>query len=310
MPAWYPLLILLVGLTIVLGGILVLRVNAFLSLITAAIVVSLLAPGEWSEKIPRVAAAFGATAAGIGIVIALAAVIGQAMLKSGAADRVVAAALAVFGERRAPTALMASAFTLAIPVFFDTVFYLMLPLVKSLYRSTGKHYVKYLAAVISCAAAHALVPPTPGPLFVASQLGVDLGVMILVGVAVGTPAAAASLVYANWIERRIQPDPAWGEVSPEVNEPSAPIASEDAGNEPPLPGIMAALAPVSAPVALIAAKMFAVALSGEANEGGPLVKFLSVAGDPNVALLLSASLAAAYLLAATPPIAPADGPDR
>ena len=75
-----PLLILVIGIATVLGMIIVLRINAFIALITAAIVVSLLAGGATGDKISRVAAAFGKSAGGIGIVIALAAVIGKCMM--------------------------------------------------------------------------------------------------------------------------------------------------------------------------------------------------------------------------------------
>src|SRR5690606_2848022 len=120
-----------------------------------------LAPGEWAEKVPRVAQAFGDTAGGIGVIIALAAIIGMAMAASGAADRVVAVFLGLFGRQRGAGALSASAFTLAIPVFFDTVFFLLVPLVRSMCRQNGRHYVRYLVAAATCASAHALVPPTP-----------------------------------------------------------------------------------------------------------------------------------------------------
>jgi GntP family gluconate:H+ symporter len=201
--SWYPLLVLGVGLAVVIGSIIFLRVHAFLALIAAAIAVSLLAPGEWAEKIPRVAEAFGSTAASVGVVIGLAAVIGMAMTASGAADRIVGMFLRLFGEQRGATALTASGFTLAIPVFFDTVFFLLVPLVRSMYRRTGKHYVKYLVAAGSCAAAHALIPPTPGPLIVAGTLGVDLGVMMLMGFVVALPAAVASMIFGSWIDRRL-----------------------------------------------------------------------------------------------------------
>ena len=88
-----PLWILAIGVITVLGLIIALRVNAFIALITAAVVVSLLAPGDPAIKIRRVAQAFGSTAGNIGIVIALAAVIGKCMLDNGAADRVVRAFL-------------------------------------------------------------------------------------------------------------------------------------------------------------------------------------------------------------------------
>ena len=69
MPEVYPFLILIIGIAMVVGGIVALRLNAFLALIAAAMIVSLLSPGSWSEKISRVSESFGSTAAGIGIVI-------------------------------------------------------------------------------------------------------------------------------------------------------------------------------------------------------------------------------------------------
>ena len=69
-----PTLILLLGMATILGAIILLRLNAFLASIAAAIVVSLLAPGEPAVKIARVAEGFGRTAGTIGVVIALAAI--------------------------------------------------------------------------------------------------------------------------------------------------------------------------------------------------------------------------------------------
>ena len=281
MAAWYSLLALAIGLLIVVGGIVLLRISAFLSLITAALVISLMSPGAWSEKIPRVADAFGSTAAGVGIVIALAAVIGKAMMESGAADRIVQASLNLFGERRAATALMASSFTLAIPVFFDTVFYLLVPLARSLHRHTGKHYVKYLIAVASAASAHALVPPTPGPVLVAAELEVDLGVMILVGLAVAAPAALASLAFGTWIDRRVTvTSPS---LDPDVDAP--PEHEKDK-----LPGLFLSVTPVVLPVLLIATKTIAGTVIPE-SERGTFHALMSVLGNPNMALLLSSAIA-------------------
>src|SRR5690606_10616112 len=135
-----------------------LRVNAFLALIISAIIVSLLAPGSIDIKIQRVADAFGSAAGSIAIVIALAAIIGECMMLSGAADRIVQAFLKLLGEKRTPWALMGSGYVLAVPVFFDTVFYLLVPLARSLYRRTGQHYLLSLLAIAAGGAiTHTLV---------------------------------------------------------------------------------------------------------------------------------------------------------
>jgi gluconate:H+ symporter, GntP family len=285
----HPLLILGLGMATVFGAILVLRLNAFLALIGAAILVSLLAPGDPALRIARVAEAFGRTAGSVGIVIALAAVIGKAMSDSGAADRVVRAFLSALGEKRGGTALMSSGFVLAIPVFFDTVFYLLVPLARSMFARTGRNYLKYVMAVAAGAvAAHALVPPTPGPLVVAGTLGIDLGTLLLVGIATALPAAVAGLLFAGWVDRRM-PVPLSTEASG-IPEPE-PLEAQ------PLPALLPALLPIVLPVLLISANTVIASLTagagaeGTAGAWAAAASYAAIVGNPNFALLVSAAIA-------------------
>lgn len=241
-----PFFILFVGVAVVIGMIIGLRINAFLALITAALVVSFLSPGEISEKVSRVASAFGGTAGGIGIVIAMAAVIGKCLMDSGAADRIVQAFVGGLGQKRASWALTGSGFVLAIPVFFDTVFYLLVPLARSLYRSTKKHYLKYILAISAGGAiTHTMVPPTPGPLLMAQQLGVDLGMMIGVGALIGLASAIAGLAFSAWLDRRMPI-----EMRALPGEEEMDDAAEDTRK---LPNLFLSLLPILLPVLLIGA---------------------------------------------------------
>jgi len=241
-PIAMPLIKLGVGVAVVLGLIIVFKVNAFIALIAAAMVVSLIAPGDVGGKIGRVASAFGSSAGGIGIVIAMAAVIGKCMLDSGSADRIVRAFLALFGVKRSPIALMGSGFVLAVPVFFDTVFYLLVPLARSLHRQTKVDYLKYILAIAAGGAiTHTLVPPTPGPLLMADNLGIDVGLMILVGALVALPAAVAGLVFAGIAQRVMQT-----EMRQVGNEPD-PMPLKDSE----LPSLFVSLLPVLLPVLMI-----------------------------------------------------------
>ncbi len=241
---WQPIAILTIGILIVLGLIIGLKVNAFIALITAAIAVSLMAPGDASSKISRVAKAFGDTAGGIGIVIALAAVIGKCMLDCGAADRIVRAFVRLLGEKRAPLALMGSGYILSVPVFFDTVFYLLVPLARSLHRRTRVQYLKYILAISAGGAlTHSLVPPTPGPLLMASTLNVDLGMMILIGGLVALPAALVGVMFAHFADKIMKTPmrPIPGMVEPE------PLSDDE------LPSLWMSLLPVLLPVVMISA---------------------------------------------------------
>ena len=311
-----PFVILAVGVAVVLVMILGLKVNAFLALLTAAVVVSLMSPGPVGERVSRVADAFGDTAASVGIVIALAAIIGTCLLESGAADRIVRAFMAALGVERSPVALLSSGYVLAIPVFFDTVFYLLVPLARSFYRSTGKNYLKCLLAIAAGGAiTHTLVPPTPGPLTMAANLNIDLGVMMGVGALIAVPAAVAGLLFGAWADRRMPVTPgdaAIGEVpdalpgGPDSSTSQAADVSRSAGieapNELPLPSLGLSLVPVLLPVFLIALhttfgtlESRAAAAGSAANPYAAVTPYTAVLGNPNFALLLSAAAALGLL---------------
>jgi GntP family gluconate:H+ symporter len=288
----HPLVILAIGIAVVLGLILALRVNAFLALVAAAFVVSLLAPGELATRIARVAQAFGTVAGAIGIVIALAAVIGKTLMDSGAAERIVRALTGALGESRAPVALVGSGYVLSMPVFFDTVFYLLVPLARSLWTRQRKNYVLFVTAIVAGGAVtHSMVPPTPGPIFMANALGVDLGTMILVGSLVGLPMSAVGLVVCGVLNRRhpIEMRPYPGEST----EPAAPA------DDRALPPLWLALLPVVLPVVLISANTVAAALAGPAaamTDGWKLaVGITAILGNPNLALAFSAVIGLAMV---------------
>ena len=285
-----PWLILLAGVATIVGLIVVARANAFLALVAAALVVSILAPGDTAGKAARVAAAFGAAAGSIGIVIALAAIVGRCMTESGAADRIVRAFLRAFGEDRGDVALVGSGYVLSVPVFFDTVFYLLVPLARSMTRQTGRHYVRNLCAIAAGACAtHTMVPPTPGPLAVAANLGVDLGLLMAVGLLVAAPASAVGLAVSRWRDRTLRID---YRALPGAEAEAPPLADDE------LPPLWLSLVPIVLPVLLIAGHS---ALSAAVARGSPipagLLGVAGLVGDPNLALLLSAIAALALLRA-------------
>jgi len=300
-PAWHPWAILLIGAAVVVVSIARWRLHAFLALIFGALVVSALAPGQAgpTDFMERVAQAFGRGAASIGIVIAMAAIIGKCLLDSGAAERVVLSITRLFGERRTPQALTGSSFVLGIPVFFDTVFYLLMPLGKALRMRTGKNYTLYILAIIAGATmAHSLVPPTPGPLLVAGELGVPIGSMMLAGLVLGVFTVTVGYLYAVWANRRwkipLRP-------TAELTEEEARLLAER--KESDLPGVGWSLLPIALPVVLIGGATVWQTL-GEAPG------WLLVLGDKNLALILAA-VAALLLLARqlqrSSPVAGADG---
>ncbi len=308
-----PVLIVLLGMAVVIVGVLVLRLHAFLALVLAAVLVAALTPADAlvAAKVAdkhvaeRVAEGFGKTCADIGILIGMAAIIGECLLASGAAERIVRSMLAVLGEKRAPLAFLGSGYLLGIPVFFDTVFYLLVPLGKAMRRRTGHSYLFYILTIVAGATmTHSLVPPTPGPLFVAAEFKVNLGVMILGGMAVSAVTATVGYAYAMWANRR------W---NVPLREAGADTASDalPATHEAPdhaLPPLWLSLLPILLPVVLISAQagidtIFKAAAeadhaawldSAKASLGG-VKPPIDALGNKNMAILIAALIAMATL---------------
>jgi GntP family gluconate:H+ symporter len=317
-------LLVSLAVAVVLGCILVFRLHAFLTLMLAGLLVAALMGDEAVERYTevqvaknemtteqaeklrsesalvtapaRLATAFGATAGGIGILIALASIIGQCLLESQAAAVIVDRLLQLTGPKRAPEALAASSFVLGIPVFFDTVFYLMVPLARSLRQRVGKDYVLFILAILAGGSiAHSLVPPTPGPLYVASELGINVATMMFAGIAIGGCSSVTSLGIARLINRMV-------EVPLRDEEPQAKIADEGANSvsagatadesATPRPSLARSLCPIAVPVLLIAA----ASIVDYGLDDGRLVQsgwtdLVLALGNKNVALAVGVAFA-------------------
>jgi len=207
-------------------------------------------------------------------------------MDSGAADRIVRGFLALLGQKRCSWALMSSGFILSIPVFFDTVFYLLVPLARSTCRRTGGNYLKYTTAIVAGGViTHSLVPPTPGPLVMADQLGIDLGVMILFGAIIAAPCTLVGLAYSTWIDRRmnIAMRPLGGGM-----EEADPLADEQ------LPGLFVSLLPIILPVVLVSMNTIICAIAKKADDTAickRVAEVMGVLGNVNFAMLLSTVVA-------------------
>jgi GntP family gluconate:H+ symporter len=279
----------------------VLRVHAFFALILAAISAGLLAkvgtlPGEpakshFVQAVELTTVEFGATAGKIGLVIALAAVIGMCLMESGAADKVVRRFLRVFGEKRAGVALLTSSYVLSIPMFFDTFFMLLVPLAHALAVRTGRNYVLYVLAICSAGVlTHGLVAPHPGPLAMAEALNVDVGLSILVGLGVCLVPLVVSWQFITWVNRRV-------EIAPPLEMSGSPDAASAIDRpESELPSFFASIAPVLVPLVLLSAGSTVIAIKDFAVTYPQTFRLIEFLGNRNVALLVGAFIAVGLLV--------------
>jgi gluconate transporter len=213
---------------------------------------------------------FGEALGFIAVGVALGSMIGRVIEYSGGGRVLAESLLRVFGPERTVWAVLASAFLIGLPIFFEVGLVILLPLVYSLTKQSGRTLL-FHGLPIACAltVTHAMVAPHPAPSAATQLLGADMGKTILLAIAFSIPMALSGTVYGLWIAKRMFiPVPPQAEATESVD-----------GGAPPSPVLVALL--LTLPVLLIVA---ATAV--------PQIAFL---GHPFSALTIT-TLLAMYLL--------------
>ncbi len=321
MPALHtwPFVVLGVSVVFVITAISALRMHAFLALILAALLAGVMAenlPADPGAKGPAkgrlvravdlTAEGFGKTAGGIAIVIGMATIIGMCLMESGAADKVVRRFLAVCGDgpRGISFAIVLSTYILSIPIFFDSMFMLMVPIAMALALRTGRNFTLYALAI--CAGGtvtHSLTIPHPGPIYMAQNLDIDVGLSIWVGIAVGLVPMLAAWVAIQWLNKWTPVD-----LRESANAPIGDLRKMMDKPESELPSFAASLAPIIVPILLISMasiievadrgytdgasgfSAFLVNLFGGKSAFDGAKTWLYFIGNKNIALVIGAAL--------------------
>jgi Gnt-I system low-affinity gluconate transporter len=215
------------GIVLLLFLILRLKIQAFLALLIVCIVVGIIAGMPATEILDTMRIGMGSTLGFVATVVGLGALFGGILEQSGGAQRLASFMLRRTGEKNAPWAMMITGFAVAIPVFFDVAFIILVPITYALSKRTGKSLLLYAIPLLAgLAITHAFIPPTPGPIAVADILGADLGWVILFGFFAGLPAAIlAGPVYARFLAKQIHIEPRVFEEKEDYNEATAPSPS-------------------------------------------------------------------------------------
>lgn len=179
----------LIGLIILLLLIIKYKVHAIISILVGAIAIGLIAGMPLPLIIKSVNDGMGLTLQGIALLVGLGSMFGAILEASGGAQTLAISMVKKFGDEKAAWALGITGLVVAIPVFFDAGLIILIPLAFTLAKRTNRSALFYTIPLLAgLAVGHAFIPPTPGPVLVATQLGVDLGWVILIGVFCGTLA--------------------------------------------------------------------------------------------------------------------------
>ncbi|MEU1130200.1 gluconate:H+ symporter [Streptomyces sp. NPDC005900] len=264
----------LAGIAVIVLLITKFKLHAFLALTIGSLALGAFARAPLDKAIASFTAGLGSTVAGVGVLIALGAILGKLLADSGGADQIVDTILAKAGGRAMPWAMVLIASVIGLPLFFEVGIVLLIPVVLMVARRGNYSLMRIgIPALAGLSVMHGLIPPHPGPLVAIDAVKANLGVTLALGVLVAIPTVIVagplfSKVAARWVDVP----------APEKMIPQRP--SEDLAKRP---GFGVTVATVLLPVVLMLAKALVDIVVDD--PGATVQRVFDVIGSPLVALL-------------------------
>ncbi|MDI3384931.1 gluconate:H+ symporter [Streptomyces sp. B-S-A8] len=271
----------LAGIAVIVLLITKFKMHAFLALTIGSLALGAFAGAPLDKAITSFTAGLGSTVAGVGVLIALGAILGKLLADSGGADRIVDTILARAGGRSMPWAIVLIASVIGLPLFFEVGIVLLIPVVLMVAQRGNYSLMRIgIPALAGLSVMHGLIPPHPGPLVAIDAVDANLGVTLALGVLVAIPTVIIagpvfSKIAARWVDIPV----------PEkmVQGSSGTLDKRLSDGAAKLPGFGATIATVLLPVALMLSKALVDIVVD--NPEHTVQRVFDVIGSPLIALL-------------------------
>ncbi|AUY48653.1 gluconate:H+ symporter [Streptomyces sp. CB01881] len=184
-----------------------LKLHPFLALTIGSGLLAAVAGAPFDKLLSSFSTGFGATVAGVGLLIGLGAMLGKLLADSGGANIIADTVLSRSGPRALPWAMALIAAVLGLPLFFEVGVVLLIPIVLLVARRGNVPLMRIgIPALAGLSVLHGLVPPHPGPLVAVDALKADLGVTLALGLLIAVPTLIiAGPLFSRVAERWVGP---------------------------------------------------------------------------------------------------------
>lgn len=278
----------LIGIAVLVLLITKFKMHPFLALTIGSLLVGGIGGLPLKQMISSFTKGVGDTVSGVGVLIALGAIIGKLLADSGGADAIVDTIVGKASPKVLPWAMALAGALIGLPMFFEIGLVLLIPVVVLVARRSKLPLMTIgIPTLAGLSAMHAFVPPHPGPLAAAGLLKADLGLTLGLGVLCAIPAVAvAGPLFAKLAARWVPvsaPDTFLGSGA---DHPAGDEVAKTETVKRPSFGIT--MATVLLPVVLMMGKSFA---DMTVASGNPVRHVLDFIGEPLIALLLTTLVA-------------------
>lgn len=199
------ILTMLAAILLLLILIIKFKVHAFIALIIVSVLTALATGIPVDKILPTMLNGFGSTLASVALLVGLGAMIGRLLEITGGAKVLADTLINKFGEKNAPFALGVASLLFGFPIFFDAGLVVMLPIIFSVAKQFGGSLFRYaFPAAGAFAVMHAFLPPHPGPVASGDLLGVNMGLLVLIGLICAIPTwYIAAYLYSRLLGKKM-----------------------------------------------------------------------------------------------------------
>ncbi|MGB5666871.1 MAG: GntP family permease, partial [Maribacter sp.] len=255
--------------------------HPFIALILAAMSMGLLLGLGGTRMVEVLLDGFSNTLKWIAIVVILGAFIGEVLRETGGALRISDSVVKWIGEKKLPWAMGITGYLVSIPVFVDVAYIVLQPVTEALAARTKKPILVIgLALTAGLTVSHTLIPPTPGPLAVASLLNVNIGRMLLINASVGVFAMVGGILWASLFCKNIR-IPYDDKLAKQAVKPETGDKTEKKRHS-----VLMDLLPILIPIVLMGAGAFY-----KTEDGSVTGQVMSLISTPMIAVLIGAGVA-------------------
>jgi len=202
-----PLVIVAIGILALLGLIMLLKLNTFISLIIVSFGVALALGMPMGDIVKTIEAGLGGTLGHLALIFGLGAMLGKLLSDSGGAQRIAMTLVDKFGEKNIQWAVVTASFIIGVALFFEVGLVLLIPIIFAISREL-KVSILYLGIPMAAALSvtHGFLPPHPGPTAIAGELGANLGHVLLYGFIIAIPTVILAGPVFTKISRKLMPN--------------------------------------------------------------------------------------------------------
>ncbi|MCE5637888.1 gluconate permease [Staphylococcus pseudintermedius] len=202
----WPLLSVAIAIIVLLILIMKLQLNRFVALVITAMVTGILLGMPFDKIVATIETGMGGTLGHIALIFGLGAMLGKLLADGGGATQIADTLIAKLGKKYVQWAMVIASFIIGIALFFEVGLVLLIPLVFTIAKRMNVSQLKIgMPMVTALSVTHGFLPPHPGPVVIAKELGANIGEVLLYGFIVAIPVTIiAGPVFAK-IAPRLTP---------------------------------------------------------------------------------------------------------